>query len=81
MTPRQWLAKLFAIQKVAAEYGLNGDALQTIGVVSRSPAPDKATDPKMEEQRVRDGIQSAFQVNEQLDRAVPSQMAEPGVRH
>lgn len=83
-----WLARLRAIRKVAAEYGLDGDALATIGdalatigEVARSPAPERSLDRRRERQNQRDGITQAFASNAAMDRVVPSHTPEPGVVH
>ena len=76
-----WLARLRAIRKVAAEYGLDGDALASIGEVARSPAPERTLDRRRERQNQRDGITEAFASNAALDRVVPSHTPEPGVVH
>lgn len=81
MRPHRWLARARAIRKVAAEYGLNGDALATIGELSRSAAPERALDPKRDRQNERAGISTAFASNAAMDRVTPSQMPEPGVVH
>jgi hypothetical protein len=76
-----WMARLRAIRKVAAEYGLDGDALASIGAVSRSPAPERALDASRDRQNLRAGVASAFATNATLDREVPSHAPEPGVVH
>lgn len=81
MSTRTWLARLRAIRKVAAEYGLDGDALASIGAVARSPAPERSLDKDRERQNQRDGVTEAFAANAALDRAVPSHTPEPGVVH
>ena len=73
------LRKMSAICKVADQYGLSDDVLQSIGIVARSPEKERATDPKMEHIRLDSDIGSAFQSNAQMDRVVPSHMPEPGV--
>lgn len=81
MRTSMWLARIRAISKVAAEYGLDGDALASIGEVARSPAPERALDPKRERQNQRDGVTEAFASNAAMDRVVPSHTPEPGVVH
>lgn len=76
-----WLARLRAIRKVAAEYGLDGDALATIGEISRSPAPERLLDRRRERQTQRDGVTMAFASNAAMDRVVSSHTPEPGVVH
>lgn len=80
-TTKTWLARLRAIRKVAAEYGLDGDALASIGAVSRYPSPEKSLDPKRDRQNQRAGVVGAFASNEAMDRVVPSHTPEPGVVH
>jgi hypothetical protein len=81
MSRNTWLARLRAIRKVAVEYGLDGDALATIGEISRSPAPERSIDYRYDRQKQRSGITEAFDANATLDRAVPSHMPEPSVIH
>jgi hypothetical protein len=71
------LAKKAAFRKVADQYGLSDDVMQSIGVVARSPEKERATDPRMERIRLDSDIGSAFQSNSQMDRVVPSHMPEP----
>lgn len=82
MTPAKlMLRKLAAIRKVADQYGLSDNVLQSVGIVARSPSKERATDPEMERIRTHNDINSAFQSNAQMDRVVPSHMPEPGVLH
>lgn len=71
--------KLAAFRKIANQYGLSDDVMQSIGIVARSPTKDRATDPKMEPIRLDSDINMSFGSNAQLDRVVPSHMPEPGV--
>jgi len=81
MNLHRWLARARAIRKVAAEYGLDGDALATIGAISRSAAPETSLDPKRDRQNTRAGVSTAFSSNAAMDRVTPSQTPEPGVVH
>lgn len=71
--------KLAAFRKIADQYGLSDDVMQSIGIVARSPTKARATDPKMEPIRLDSDINMSFGSNAQLDRVVPSHMPEPGV--
>lgn len=81
MPIRVWMARLRAISKIAAEYGLDGDALASVGAVARSPAPERSLDRARDRQNQREGITEAFTANAVMDRVVPSQTPEPGVVH
>lgn len=75
------MRKLATTRKVADQYGLSDDVMQSIGIVARSPTKERATDAAMERVRLDSDVNNAFQSNAQMDRAVPSQMPEPGVLH
>jgi len=71
--------KLAAFRKIADQYGLSDDVMQSIGIVARAPPKERATDPKMEPIRLDSDVNMSFGSNAQLDRVVPSHMPEPGV--
>ena len=73
------LCKLAAIRKVADQYGLSDDVMQSVGIVARSPSKELATDPKMEPIKLDSDINMSFTSNAQMDRVVPSHMPEPAV--
>lgn len=67
------------LQEQMAGGKLAEGGLALLDMLSGDPVKERATDPKMEERRIKSDVNQAFTTNAQDDRTVPSLMPEPGI--